>query len=249
MVLVAAVAMLSGCTIGGESDGNATTTLEPSDERVIAQSEITPTAVDHTRVSSTPPFFIATPRDDTPVKKQVPTGPAAPTQLSPTIVDSPLDADGDGFYTFDELKQAVTQLLPSYDWPEHYQVTPDLMLSDFARMADQGATWQIPYEYTLVGLYHQCAWEHAWLDAYRTSDAATMDKSVEQLRTVALENPNMDPTYKNYLERLIDSAELGDPTIIQQGLDGTCGSYAFITPTPDASSQTSTRAGRFAHPQ
>jgi hypothetical protein len=173
-------------------------------------------------------LVIATAPDDETIVKNVPTEPP----IQQTVVRSNFDADEDGFYTFEELEQAVAALYPSYQWPDNYQVDPNTLLSGFAAFKDQGARFQAGSEYTVIGMRHQCAWEMAWLDGYREGDTALMDESLNQLRTVALENP-MFIYIRDDLENMIQRAELGDPALMQRHVDANCRSMKFITPVPE----------------
>lgn len=238
MVLLASVVLfLTAC--GGDTDG-------ASDNRTETLAVITPTPISSDASSQTPdvsthasadedaalvserPPTTKEPGDDpdAPWGKDLPVG-SAPT--APPAPPSDFDADGDGFYTFDDLERAVNHLFPSYEWPENYQVTPEHMLSGFAPMAEQGARWQVQYEYTLVGLYHVCAWEHAWLDAFREGNTESMDESVYQLLNVAVANP-VFIHLRDGIEERTNRALLGDPALIQRHVDNSCASYEFLPP-------------------
>ncbi|MER3486020.1 MAG: hypothetical protein C4345_08680, partial [Chloroflexota bacterium] len=99
-----------------------------------------------------------------PVSKGLPTGtvPTAAQAALPTAGWTNFDSDGDGFYTFDEFKQAVAALFPSYVWPERYQVDPDHLLDSYAEGAET-FSFQVGGEYTSIGLRHECAWQLTWL--------------------------------------------------------------------------------------
>lgn len=176
-----------------------------------------------------PPLTIGTPRDDEPIARDMPSDPP-PTQPTTVAAASSFDSDGDGFYTFDELEQAVTALFTSYDWPQNYQVDLDNLKSDLAAMSGPNDQFEAPGEYTIVGLYHVCAWELAWLDAYQEGDARLMEESLDQLRGAALDNPMFVAIQEDLGERF-ERAELGDPLLIQQDVDNSCTSYEFVTPT------------------
>ena len=183
-------------------------------------------------VTPTSTIFIATAPNTEPIVKAVPTGPVptpGPPQLPAGQVN--FDADGDGFYTFEEFQQAVAALYPSYEWPDTYQVDPATLLSGYAPYADR-SRFEVGGEYTIIGMRHQCAWQLAWLDGYRSGDEALMVKSLDQLRKDARENPMMDASTGDYLEDMIQRAELGDPAMLQQYVDSTCESMDFITSAP-----------------
>lgn len=146
----------------------------------------------------------------------------------PTPSESEFDIDGDGSYTYDELVQAVNYLFPSYAWPENYQVTPEMLISKFAPLPDPGAAqFEAQYEYTLLGLYHVCA----WLDAFQVGDQELIAESEYQLQDVALANP-VFIYIKDDLAQIFDRASLGDTSLLQQYIDNSCATYTFITPEP-----------------
>ena len=148
----------------------------------------------------------------------------------PAPSESEFDIDGDGSYTYDELVRAVQHLFPAYEWPENYRVTPEMLVSKFDPLPDPAAPqFEVQYEYTLIGLYHVCAWGHAWLDAFRVGDAELIAESEHQLQDVALVNP-VFIYIKDDLAQIFNQAKLGDPSAIQQYVDNSCAPYTFITP-------------------
>lgn len=211
------------------STRSATTIAQAAPANSNQNKTVTPTA---------PPLVIATVPNNEPIVRNTPAEPvptAAPPQL-PT--DHPnFDADGDGFYTFAEFQKAVAALYPSYEWPDNYHVDPKTLLSGYAPYADQ-SRFEVGGEYSIIGMRHLCAWEMTWLDAYRDGNTSLMDKSLDQLQTVDLNNPMNDSSTRDYLKQMFQRAELGDPAMIQQYVDGNCKSMDFITPTPGSPVET-----------
>lgn len=203
---------------------SATTTSQRASSPTIVPAEGASSSTDR----EAPQLTIGTPRDDEPIARDMPSDP--PSTQPTTVAASSFDSDGDGFYTFDELEQAVTALFTSYDWPQNYQVDLDNLTSDIAAMSGPNDQFEAPGEYTIVGLYHVCAWEHAWLDAYREGNARLMEESLDQLQGAALDNPMFVAIQEDLRERF-ERAELGDPSMIQQDVDNSCNSYEFVTPT------------------
>lgn len=203
-------------------------------------TQIVSTATDEPPLSTvdggSPSLVIGTPQNSGQVApKDVPTGPA-PTEI-PISRESTFDSDGDGKYTYDELKQAIAELMPSYEFPPNYQVTLDILMTTMKPFADKNASWQVPMEYTVLGTYHQCAWQLTWLDAYHDGDTALMDKSLDQLQTVALNDPTLDISLRDHMVEMYERAELGDPTLMQQYVDTSC-QMEWATPdsgTPNSS--------------
>lgn len=184
------------------------------------------------------PLVMATSADEGPIEKDVPTGPAA-TEM-PISRESNFDRDGNGFYSLGEFKQAITALYPSYDWPEDYQVDLDKVISGIEKRSGPNDQYEVPGEYTILGLDHVCAWGSAWLDAYRDGNTALMEESLYQLQVVALDNP-LFVYIRNDLSAIFARAALGDPSMIQQYVDSNCSSLKTVTSdstTPQAAADT-----------
>lgn len=218
-----------------------TTMVEQDDQTVAVEAEpdnaAATTKADSEEQPEEPQVTLIADAPDDPWGKDRPEGPAS-TEV-PTFLESDFDADGDGSYTYDDLVRAVNYLFPTYEWPVSYRVTPELLLSGFGPLPDPNAPrFQAQYEYTLLGLYHVCAWGQAWLDAFQEGDSALMEESLSQLQDVALENPVFVYIREN-LAAIFDRAALGDPSLLQQYVDTSCATYEFLPPeagTPQASS-------------
>lgn len=191
-----------------------------------------PTSTSEGAQASPPTLVIGTPRNEEPIQKEAPSGPA-PSQPTTTTADSQFDSDGDGFYTYNDLKQAVEALLPSYDFPQNYQVTSELLLSGFADYKQGGGQWEVQYEYTLIGLRYLCAWGHTWLDAYRDGNTGLMDESLDHFADELQDNPVFN-SYRDDIAPFIDKARLGDPSGLQQYIDSSCGSMNWTSTPPPA---------------
>lgn len=231
LLALTALILLSACADNGDDVRRPASTSPTSTttNAIVAQVSPTPPTQATEITSAKPteaPFFRATAVAEESAVRAVSTD-LRPTPQPTIAIESSFDRDGDGFYTFDDLEQAVNELFPTYEWPENYQITPVLMLKGFAQNPDD--RWEEGYEFTLVGLYHVCAWDRAWLDAYREGNTALMEESLYQLQDVALENPVF--TYiREPLGQMFERASLGDPTLIQQYVDNSCATYEFLTP-------------------
>ncbi len=132
------------------------------------------------------------------------------------------DADGDGTYSRDEFIQALTTAYPHYSWPDAYHPSLEFILGRMQlNTLPQEAQFEIPAELTVIGSYHQCAWEQNWLDAFAIGDQQAMDQSMKQLRAVPLTNPNFRYIIHD-LERIYNQAELGDPAPLTQFVQANC---------------------------
>lgn len=180
--------------------------------------------------------YIATaPSDGESTDKALSPGPV-PSAARGTMV-SGFDANGDGFYTAAEVPLAVAALYRTYQWPDRYHVDPDTFFVPLEGALERGDQFEVGAEYTLIGIPFECAWESAWLDAFRDGDEALMAESLDQLRTIRLAGPMLDAGMKDYLADMYNRAELGDPALLQQAVDGNCQNIAWIDTTagtPDA---------------
>lgn len=205
----------------------ASITATPKDSS--SQASLTATGDDVAEAPAPPTLVIGTPRGDEPIQIEAPMAPA-PTQASTTATTSQFDSDGDGFYTYGDLERAVVTVLPAYEFPENYQVTPDTLLSVWTDYKEGGSQWEAGYEETLIGLNYFCAWSYTFLDAYREGDTALMDGSIHRLQTALQEEP-VFVSLRDDLSPIVERAGLGDPTQIQQLTDVNCSSTVFISAT------------------
>lgn len=138
------------------------------------------------------------------------------------IPTSGADADGDGFYSMEEFNQAIIAAYPYYDWPDAYHPSLEFIVGRFGfDQLPTDAQFEIPGELTVLGTYHECAWQQNWLDAFAVGDQQAMDESMEQLRTVSLTNPMFIYIISD-LERIYNQAELGDPAGLTQFTQANC---------------------------
>ncbi|MGC4190327.1 MAG: hypothetical protein QM589_03725 [Thermomicrobiales bacterium] len=217
-LVVAMVLVLAAC---GSSKKNDPTTVPATNQPTSAP--------DQTQASSTAPFglTLGTPSDTTANARQGPAAVTPGTAALPTYV-SDFDKNGDGWYTYDELYAAVSALIPSYAWPTAYQVTPDTVMKGFAHFkGSANASWQVPYEYTLVGSANTCAWQHEWLDAYASGDTAMQNKSLAALNDNLDHSLATDEGYLSTYRKAYQQASLGDPSGIQQRTDLDCKNVTF----------------------
>lgn len=133
-----------------------------------------------------------------------------------------IDSDGDGWYTVEELQEAVIETYPYYDWPESYHPSLEdiLAIASFDRYPP-GGEFEAPMEIDFLGSIQACAWQQNWLDAFAVGDQTEMDLSLAQLRASVLTNPAKDRGYAMYRE-MFDSAELGDPALLMRDLRLNC---------------------------
>ena len=151
--------------------------------------------------------------------KDIPPGPA------PTVPPAPpsdFDRDGDGMYTIEEFEEAIRYRYEEYEWPSNYQL--DLGKAIEAMSFPEGSRHEAPGEYTFLGLYHECAWELALLDAVPVNDQEAIDESLYQLVEFGQnKNPlSHDENGKAFKRDMWDRAALGDVAPLQQWVDNNC---------------------------
>lgn len=190
-IMALLIPLLAAC--GGESDAEQEPEADTTTQDV-AQSP--PAGATGTPTASTPPVTLV-PTDpetaasgdvpDNPWGKEIPTGPA------PTVPPNPpsdFDKDGDGFYTNEEFAEAIRYRFSEYEWPENYQTTADIIIDGLELDKWPDAKNEAPGEYTIIGMYHQCAWEYTLLGAVHDNDQGLVDESMHQLKDIGLtKNP------------------------------------------------------------
>jgi hypothetical protein len=190
-----------------------------STETRVAIASPTPPAAKAT-IESDLPLEVGTVANDEPIVKDVPPGPA-PTQ--PPNPKSSFDRDGDGLYTSDELVEAVQSRFPTYEWPADYQVTADIIIQGLNLDRFPNSLFEANGEFTIIGLWHMCAWDFALLDAVRADDTTLRETSLHQLKVVSLEHwTSSDVEGRAFMLEMYDRAALGDPAGLQQYVDNNC---------------------------
>lgn len=240
--IVTAMVLLSGF-FGNTASDNVSSHNPPMASEIAPRS--TPGSVIKSQ-SSDSPIFVATVPPGEEVTRDDPVGPVS-TSPTRTVEESAFDSDGDGWLTYEEFERAVGLVLPDYEFPDDYQTSVPFIMQQWDAFRDGGAEWQVGLEDTTLNMYHMCAWELTWLDAYSNTDEDLMQESLDQLRTVPLQAPNLQGIKDSMSERF-DRAELGDPTLVQQHVDSSC-LMEWATPeagTPAASIITQQRFGDFA---
>lgn len=168
---------------------------------------------------------------DNPWGKDIPEGPA------PTVPPNPpsdFDSDGDGFYTLEELEEAIRFRYAEYEWPPNYVLDQDTAIEAMYQTGlPQDAKHEAPGEYTFLGLYHQCAWELTLIDASLQGDQELIDKSIYQLVDFGQnKNPlSRDENGKAFMRDIYDRAVLGDVAPLQEWVGNNCDTRApYLTP-------------------
>lgn len=225
IVAVVVVVTMTGCADSEEGvSSDSTSTVADSQ---VANAESTPTQ-DAANTESQP-------TQDPANVKPAPTGPQPTAMPSQQLPFRGSDADGDGVYTVDEFRAAITTLFDYYEWPARY--VPDVSAStarlDESQFADD--TFEAPGEYTVVGMYYQCAWGQSWLDAFAGGDTAAMDASIQNLRAELALNPMNVPSTQQHYKNMYDKASLGDPALLLRHVEVNCGGMEWLdqpaTPT------------------
>lgn len=222
-VLVALTSFLAAC--GSESDDTPPTATQSA---TAAPSNTTATAT----LTSTVEMQSASPVPSTT------TGATPTSTVEMQLPPSGSDANGDGWYTATEFREAILALFPFYRFPDNYQLDPESWTAFFVSGQNADGGHEVPGEYTFIGTAFSCAWILTWLDAFQTGDTATMADSISQLRWELSIRPSsmISPDAIDHSSGLYDSAELGDPGPLQDyAYRASCGAYPWIgraSPTP-----------------
>ena len=135
-----------------------------------------------------------------------------------------LDADGDGFFVYAELEQAVESTVSSYDWPEAHQPTASDILERFTGGSSMdGHGFGIGLEHKLISSWHQCAWYRSWLDAVKASDTFTQAMALAVMTEVVPFSPVNSSSAQEFELNIARQAALGDPSLVQRHVDLSCG--------------------------
>ncbi len=155
---------------------------------------------------------------------------AAPTPTAnPTTADS-FDADGDGFMTSDELATAVAATIPRFTWPPDYQVSTELVMGPvYANSESRTGRFEMPFELSMLGTYHTCAWERTWLDARESGDEELAAEALAIMTQIIPYNPNYAPDLAAHMIEIARRAAAGDPSLVIQYVENNC-DMEFLTP-------------------
>lgn len=231
---------LSGC--GGSSSAKVTVTPVPtSTSAPVASAPATPDSqasqLQPTNISASASSLVVGTSEGSFDKAVTPSGPNQITS-QPTFASS-FDKDGNGYYDYNEFQAALLAQIPQWEWPAHYQVSADFILSRLNVNRSIEQRWQVPYEISLTGNYNFCAWSHAWMDAYQAGDTNVQTDAIDHLKRypTVMGTLQSDPDFLSHINDVIGQASLGNPAPLQQelGKGGTCGSVQFMTTgTPQA---------------
>ncbi len=152
-----------------------------------------------------------------------PPAPSPPPEPQATAPIAGLDADGDGFYTYDEFVRGVEWAIGQFEWPPNVTITSDLILAQPQGSHDpRRDRFQVGLETGMVQMWHHCAWLGTWLDALRTGDSALQDESLAIASSGFDIGPSMSPGSQAFIDGMLQKAELGDPSVVQQFIDANC---------------------------
>ncbi|MCO5217614.1 MAG: hypothetical protein M9909_02065 [Thermomicrobiales bacterium] len=161
-----------------------------------------------------PPTGKETPEE---IIKPSPTG-DIPTAAPPMA--STFDADGDGFMTRDELKEAVRTRESEFVFPNGYVLSVDRIINVNTAQLPSYFTFENGAEYMMIGHPHMCAWAQTFLDAATRGDNMATATALMQLRTVK-DNPMYQYVTDMYLD-MFARAELGDVAQLQNWVSSEC---------------------------
>lgn len=197
----------------------------------VSNSETTDSA------PSTEAVLAATVSDSTESADKEILGTMVPTVDPSTLptIPSELDADGDGFYSRDEMVSAVRRAYPAFHWPTGYSVTVEDLIVGYLKIWGPTDTFEGLGEFTVIGIANDCAWLLNWKDAYESGDTAGQEESIAQLRnTMDLIPLRTDPGLIEAYTEAFDLAELGDGSKLLQ-MTTLCDPSIFTPASPVSS--------------
>lgn len=217
----------SGCLVPllvfsacGQSDNGLETSDRDSKEAIVENSpssEQSPSKSDSITVQGIN-------YDDRPEVAEIPT------------FQSSFDRNGDGWMTWDEVSAGVESQFSAFSWPQNYQTTPNLLLSKAKSMSEVGegeSGYQASTDYAILADANMCAWYFSWKDAFKAADNAEIERSLGQIRAIALSAPHLI-LVRDQLEARLNSAALGDPAPLHEMLDSFCDPTLFAALQPSA---------------
>lgn len=152
--------------------------------------------------------------------------PSDPTPQSEAVATVPvagLDGDGDGFYNYDEFVRGVTWAVGQFEWPPGVTITSDLILAGPQGSHDpRRDRFQLGLETGVVQMWHHCAWLGTWLDAFRIGDSVLQAESLAIAGAGFDIGPAMDPGSQEFIDGMVQKADLGDPSVVQQFISANC---------------------------
>jgi hypothetical protein len=229
LLILVFVAVLVACNTGQDDSDQPNPTpaeaTEASQPTVNATPELFSTAETTVAVVVSTPEFQDAQRND-------PDTTIGPIPTAPPPIPSDFDSDGDGFYNSDEFVQAITTLYPSYAWPDRYYLGLDAIIEQLESRLQPNMSHEVPGEYTVIGGWHQCAWQLAFLDAFSAGDDALMAETLTRLRWGLEFNPLTPRATIASREEMYDRAELGDVAQVQQSTTVNCDPDDFTARPP-----------------
>lgn len=141
---------------------------------------------------------------------------------APTFGPSSFDSNGDGWYTYEELREAILAVLNTYTWPPNYPVSAEFIRSAMANPPNGDPLFQVGSEYTALSTFHECGWWQTWLDAKESGDSNLEAQALDQILNVVPTSPTLDPGSAEHLRGIAAKAQLGDATGVISLVEANC---------------------------
>lgn len=158
-----------------------------------------------------------------------------PTRTEECMVDPKTP----GLMTPDEFKESLPCVVSLFPWPASRQMDMEL----YAQLAfgDDADQWRFPpdYRFTTIETFNQCAWFSTWLEAVERGDADTQEAAELVIVYVIPAYPETIPGYpadldspdwRGFIIEIGKSVQLGDPSVLQQWMPGTCPLSPWASP-------------------
>lgn len=116
-------------------------------------------------------------------------------------------------------REALKNTVDNYEWPDTYVPDPERILQ---RTYSGTSYLQDGYEVMILNLFHECAWNLAWVDASQSGDTSGADRALSVLTE---DVPNREGTSPSSSQWAIDSARalsLGDSSMAHAFIEQNC---------------------------
>ncbi|HRA47239.1 MAG TPA: hypothetical protein PK819_04125 [Thermomicrobiales bacterium] len=145
----------------------------------------------------------------------------------PTPGPSIFDQNGDGWFSYDELRSAILAAIDQYQWSPLYPVTADYIRAAMSHPPTFAAEFQVGSEIGQLDIISECTWMQTWLDASASGDTELEATALNQMLTILPYLRSLEPSTTDYLLEIAKNAQLGDPSGVINMIRVNCASQSL----------------------